>query len=304
MSTDYHIRHDLEFRYGAPVHGSAITLFVCPTQGQRQFLRGITIDTDPGGTVFEFDGPFGNRGHFFDRHARHRFLAIRVRSTVEVTRSSTLPADLDTGGWKALQAATADPELSLMLQSSRFARMSPALERFVAAHGIGPGSDPLESVRELRSTLFRVFEYAPGSTTADSPIEHVLESGRGVCQDYVHVMASITRYWGIPTRYVSGYLGPGQDHGTHGESHAWVECWLPGPGWSGFDPANDCECDDRHVRVAVGRDYADVPPVRGTFLGNATSLLTAHVAVTRRDAARNNSEDSRIRTTFYQRSTQ
>lgn len=294
MTTHYHVRHDLEFRYGAPVRGSVMTLFVCPTQDRRQSLRGISIDTDPGGATFEFDGPFGSRGHFFDRQASHRSLLIRVRSRVEVARSSSLPARLNSGGWEAVHAETQAPELSLLLQSSRFARMSPALARFVDTHGIVPGPDPLESIRELRSTLYRAFEYAPGSTAADSPIEHVLESGRGVCQDYAHVMTSITRSWGIPTRYVSGYLGPNQDQHSPGESHAWVECWLPGLGWSGFDPANDCDDDDRHVRVAIGRDYSDVPPVRGTFRGNTTSSLTAAVVVTRRGAARNDTRDSQM----------
>ena len=304
MNTRYEVRHDLEFRYDAPVRGSVITLFVSPMQDARQSLRDISIETDPGGTTCEFAGPFGSRGHFLDRHARHISLLIRIRSRVQVNQSDPLPPRLDSGGWEALHAATGAPELSLMLQSSRFARMSPLLARFVEDHGISPGTDPLESIRDLRSTLCRVFDYAPGSTSADSPIEHVLETGRGVCQDYAHVMASIARSWGIPTRYVSGYLGPDPDNPSPGESHAWVECWLPGLGWSGFDPANDCDCDDRHVRVAIGRDYADVPPVRGTFLGAATSSLTASVAVTRRTSAWNAFPDSQMEYLLYQRSRQ
>ncbi len=281
-----------------------MTLFVSPMQDRRQSLRDLSIETDPGGATLEFDGPFGSRGHFFDRHACHRSLLVRIRSRVEVNRSDSLPPRLDSGGWEALYAAAGVPELSLMLQSSRFARMSPLLARFAVDHGIRPGADPLESIRDLRSTLFRVFEYAPGSTAADSPIEDVLETGRGVCQDYAHVMASIARNWGIPTRYVSGYLGPDRDDPSPGESHAWVECWLPGLGWSGFDPANDCDCDDRHLRVAVGRDYADVPPVRGTFLGTATSSLTASVVVTRRTSAWNAFHDSQMQYLLHQRSTQ
>ena len=186
VSTDYHTADDLEFRYvPRPRIGDTLS---SADSGSRQFLRGITIDTDPGGTVFEFDGPFGNRGHFFDRHARHRFLAIRVRSTVEVTRSSPLPAHLDSGGWKALQAATGDPELSLMLQSSRFARMSPALERFVAAHGIGPVRSARE-VREPRSTLFRVSNTLREHHGGVPDRATFWGERRGVCQDYVTVGA-------------------------------------------------------------------------------------------------------------------
>ena len=133
------------------------------------------------------------------------------------------------------------PELWLMLQPSRFGQPSAeALGRFLSTHGIKMERDPLESVRNLRSALYRLFEYAPGSTTVDSPIDQILETGRGVCQDYAHVMISVLRSWGVPARYVSGYLGPDGHLSSTNESHAWVECWLPGLGWSGFDPANDC----------------------------------------------------------------
>ena len=115
----------------------------------------------------------------------------------------------------------------------------------------------------------------------DSPIEEILETGRGVCQDYAHVMASIMRGWGVPCRYVSGYLGPEAAGEAAGESHAWVECWFPGVGWTGFDPTNDIEGDERHVRVAVGRDYADVPPSRGVFRGTTGSALGTEVRVER-----------------------
>ena len=282
-TASYDIRHDLEFRYSRPVRGSVTTLHVTPGGRLGQVLRSLTIDTDPGGTVISFRGPFGNAGHFFDRHSSHRRLTVRVRSRVDADRPPSLPDRLAPGAWKAI-ASAASPEVVLMTLPSRFVRPTAALERFIARHGLEPAGDPLASIRAVRSTLYRVFDYAPGSTRADSSIDDVLEGGRGVCQDYAHVMASILRGWGIPARHAAGYLGPGPDDGANGESHAWVECWLPGFGWRGFDPANDCDCDERHVRVSVGRDYADAPPVRGTFQGDAASSLDAVVAVTRRDA--------------------
>ncbi len=107
----------------------------------------------------------------------------------------------------------------------------------------------------------------------DSPIEDILDSGAGVCQDYAHVMVSILRHWGIPCRYFSGYLGP-LDVGTVvGECHAWVECWFPDRGWLRFDPTNNTKGDERHIRVAVGRDYGDVPPALGVFQGEMGSNL-------------------------------
>ncbi len=282
MTVHYEIRHNLEFRYDAPVSGSVTTLHVSPVQNHRQVLHDISVGTDPPGKVFEFEGPFGNRGHFFDRHGSHRRLSIRVRSRVEAAPPELLPDQPVSGSWDAMRRGIRTADLWLMLQPSRFVRMSPSLARFVSGNDVRKGEDPLSSIRDLGSTLFSVFEYAPGSTAVDSPIERILETRRGVCQDYAHVMASILRGWGVPARYVSGYLGPRGSDSPTGLSHAWVEAWLPGFGWRGFDPANNCDCDERHVRVAVGRDYADVPPVRGTFHGNAGSTLTAEVSVIRR----------------------
>ncbi|MXX55908.1 MAG: transglutaminase family protein [Gemmatimonadetes bacterium] len=289
MTAHFLIRHNLQFRYDAPVGGSVTTLHVSPVRGRRQVLHDISIRTDPPGAIFEFTGPFGNRGHFFDRHGRHRRLAIRVRSSVEVAPPAPLPAELAPDSWEALRKDVATPDHWLMLQPSRFVRMSPSLARFVSRNRIGQAADLLTTIRQLRSTLYSAFEYAPGSTVVDSPIEHILEAGRGVCQDYAHVMASILRSWGVPTRYASGYLGPDGNDDQHSQSHAWVEPWLPGFGWRGFDPANDCDCDERHIRVAVGRDYADVPPVRGTFRGNANSTLQTEVSVTRQEPDPNDS---------------
>ncbi|MXX77836.1 MAG: transglutaminase family protein [Gemmatimonadales bacterium] len=158
------------------------------------------------------------------------------------------------------------------------------LADFIESCGLERGDDPLATATALRSRLHESFDYIPGTTAVDSPIERILESREGVCQDYAHVMATILRGWGIPTRYVSGYLGPDRVNGggvTRGESHAWVESWFPGTGWVGFDPTNDTQCDVRHVRVAVGRDYADVPPTRGVFRGSAESMLRTRVTIER-----------------------
>ena len=104
-----------------------------------------------------------------------------------------------------------------------------------------------------------------------------------MCQDYAHVMASIMRTWGVPCRYVSGYLGPDATGSAPAASHAWVECRFPDLGWSGLDPTNNSGDDERHIRVAVGRDYADVPPARGVYKGRAESVLTPEVTVVRQE---------------------
>ena len=157
--------------------------------------------------------------------------------------------------------------------------------------GIEPEDKPFDSVLRLSDVLHDTFQYVPGSTTVVSPIEDILESYQGVCQDYAHVMITIARGWGVPARYVSGYLYvKSRDHDADpgAASHAWVECLLPGLGWIGFDPTNRCMVDDRHIRVGVGRDYQDVAPIRGIFMGGGIAELSVEVRV-RKDPNTNHS---------------
>ena len=115
-----------------------------------------------------------------------------------------------------------------------------------------------------------------------SPVDRILETGEGVCQDYTHVMIALGRRWGIPSRYVSGYLhleGTAHDVAREGASHAWAEFWLPGIGWTGFDPTHNRTANRRHIRLAQGRDYADAAPTRGAVYGGGTERLEVAVSI-------------------------
>jgi hypothetical protein len=127
----------------------------------------------------------------------------------------------------------------------------------------------------------------PRGTAADSPIDHALSARKGVCQDFSHIMLAIVRTLGIPCRYVSGYLYHERDASLRSDpdaSHAWVEVLLPELGWVGFDPTNNMLVGDRHIRVAIGREYSDVPPSRGVHKGTSGGALTVAVAVEQLDA--------------------
>jgi transglutaminase-like putative cysteine protease len=124
-------------------------------------------------------------------------------------------------------------------------------------------------MRSLNHTIFEAFSYVPLSTQADSPIDVALAGRKGVCQDYTHIMIALARHFGIPARYVSGYLfhrADSHDRSVSDATHAWIEVLLPHLGWIGFDPTNDLECGERHIRTAIGRDYADVPPTKGVYI--------------------------------------
>jgi transglutaminase-like putative cysteine protease len=138
--------------------------------------------------------------------------------------------------------------------------------------GLG-GSDVRELVRAVREALV----YEPGATHVHTSGDEALELGRGVCQDFAHVLLAACRSKGIVARYVSGYLYDPAEEGEQVASHAWVDIWNAERGWESFDPTHDREQSDAYVRVAVGRDYADVPPTRGVFRGSATETLETSV---------------------------
>ncbi|MFM9057544.1 MAG: transglutaminase domain-containing protein [Planctomycetaceae bacterium] len=119
------------------------------------------------------------------------------------------------------------------------------------------------------------FEYARDVTDATSPIDHLLEHGKGVCQDFTHLMIAVLRSFGVPARYVSGYI---HRENRDSQSHAWCEVWLADVGWTGFDPTNGCPVNDTFVKTAVGRDYTDVPPNKGTYRGGGSERINVRVA--------------------------
>ncbi|MCY3488540.1 MAG: hypothetical protein OXH34_08875, partial [Bacteroidetes bacterium] len=169
MTSRYSIRHELEFTYESVVTGSVITLFLAPARNLRQLVHSFSLSTDPGGSIFTFTGPYGNRGHFFDRPSPHHELHIRALSEVGVIPEPPLPESLGILSWASLEAAIQAPEQWIMLQPSHFARPSSAtLKRFMKEFGIEKGNTPLNSIQELKAALRAAFVYEPGSTTAQS----------------------------------------------------------------------------------------------------------------------------------------
>jgi len=277
------VEHLSDFRYGEPAQGSLMVLRLRPREDCGQRVASFGLDIDPAAAPAPFTDPFGNACHLFNIHREHRHTAVRSKAEVETVETPPLPESLGAGAWEALDDGTARFRHWEFLNPSHFARPGPALAAFTEARGIRRAGDPLAALRETAATLHAAFRYEPGSTTVDSPIEHILETGRGVCQDYTHVLIAIARSWGVPSRYVSGYLhregAPGEQTPA-GASHAWAEFLLPDLGWIGIDPTNDTFADHRHVRIAVGRDYADAAPTRGAVFGGGESRLEVRVTVT------------------------
>lgn len=259
-----------------------MSLCLQPYTDQNQSLENFVMEIEPCVSLTARQDCFGNKHHLFNIHREHQELKIITRADIALRSPSALPSALTPDSWQEIRSWKNSFAYWDFTQPTSLTRPSPALTDFLARKNIVAGPDPLQSLQQLNTTLFNSFQYQPGSTSVESAIDHILVTGQGVCQDYAHVMIAIVRSWGIPARYVSGYLwttGQAHEQAESRATHAWVECLLPELGWVGFDPTNAAVHDSRHVRLAVGRDYRDVPPTRGVLQGGGKSKLDVDVRI-------------------------
>ena len=289
----YRIRHETRFAYASPVREAFVSCFLQPENSASQHLVDFALTTDPGAQVDSFEDCFGNCGQFFDVPGEHRELRVRARSVVAVHIAPqdapqwrlTSPSALDGGEaapiegprWEDLEDLGRS-QLWSFVNPTDLTRPVPALSAFQRESGLERLAHPLASIRAAAAAIHRSLRLTPGITGVDSPIHEALEARAGVCQDFTHIFLAIVRGWGIPARYASGYVYPYP--GEQAQSHAWGECFLPGLGWVGADPANNTVPAGQHIRLATGRDYGDVPPTRGHFLSAGGDEHQLDVAVT------------------------
>ena len=279
----YHtIRHITGFSYSSAICQSVMEIRMQPLTDGGQRCVAFKLATDPHARVFNYHDYLGNIVHHFDIPEPHTQLTITAESVVSTSPAPALPDALEYQAWSNLDAMAAAGDHSDMLSPSAFVRPSELLSELALDLRVGRNHDPLTTLRELSSRINAAFEYCPQSTSVDSPIEEALLDRQGVCQDFSHIMIALARGLGIPCRYVSGYLYhrlEDEDRSAADATHAWVEALLPNLGWIGLDPTNNAFAGERHVRVAIGRDYADVPLTRGFFQGITESTLEVAVQV-------------------------
>jgi transglutaminase-like putative cysteine protease len=267
------VQHETRFEFSDPVTELLTEVRMEPASDGDQSCHSYHLEITPVTSVFRYQDGFGNRVHHFNLLAPHRELRILSASIVEThpkprdlaSSRSTYPLDPDGNALEVLDfvklhgPVRATPRLDLLLETLR----------------PQPGTRVVDLVLRVAGYIRAHFEYARAVTLASSPIDDVLEHGRGVCQDFTHLMLAVLRSFGVPARYVSGYL---HRSGEESQSHAWCEAWVPDLGWLGIDPTNDCLVNDHFVRVAVGRDFTDVPPNRGVYRGRARETIFVRVA--------------------------
>jgi transglutaminase-like putative cysteine protease len=282
----YSVRHITNFCYAPAVRESVMEVRMQPRTDFRQRCLSFSLSVEPRANMMVYRDFYGNTVHNFDIPERHESIEIMAQAIVDVLPTRELNLS-DVEDWDELDRRVGQTDYWEMMVPSHFATPTPLLENLAQELDLRRRGNPLELLQELNSRLYEKFDYAPNTTAVDSPIDDALQSRRGVCQDFAHIMITLVRQLKIPCRYVSGYLfheDKSMDRSPAGATHAWVEAYLGELGWVAFDPTNNLEGCDRHVRVALGRDYADVPPTRGIYKGDAESELSVLVTVTPVDA--------------------
>ncbi|EXJ52072.1 MAG: transglutaminase [Microbacterium sp. 69-7] len=274
------IEHTTGFAYQGDVGASYNEARMLPISTDSQFVLSSQLDIDPSTSVNYYLDYFGTRVAAFDVLAGHRSLEITARSLVEVRPR---PLEFPELSWERL-AAESVRSIGTVEMLGQSTRTSPHPEVAELARDIAARHDePARAALEIATAVGDAMEYMHGITGVHSTGAEAWVERKGVCQDITHITLGALREVGIPARYVSGYLHPQPDAEVGvpvtGESHAWVE-WFSG-GWQGFDPTNNAEIGDRHVLVGRGRDYNDIPPLRGVYAGPFKSNLHVKVTITR-----------------------
>ena len=264
------VKHTTSFTYEAEVQASYNETRMRPDMSDRQFLLSSQLVITPLSSQHQFTDYWGTRVTSIEILTPHQELSIVAESLVEINSRPPVTGSLEWGELKVAPQASA--ELTELLTMTPLTK--PPKDVIKGAHKIAAASEtPDQAAREICEWINDEMSYVPGVTQVHSSAAEAWKDKQGVCQDISHITAGALRSVGIPARYVSGYLHPVDDADigdvVEGESHAWVEWWSGA--FRGFDPTNRKEVGDRHVIVGRGRDYKDVPPLRGVYDGPATS---------------------------------
>ncbi|HUA01603.1 MAG TPA: transglutaminase family protein [Candidatus Aquilonibacter sp.] len=284
----YHLVHVTEFLYDGPVSESYNEVRLRPIHDERQSCVSFRLMTAPGSRGTSYRDAYGNWVHQFNVLPEHRRLKVEAESvvlahdTAGAARDTTTLAEFDSN--KHLMD---EEHFDFLSPTAYVPHLKDLGELIETAEKRADGT--VEGFVQAASDLIHErFRYVKGATHVHSSIEDALSIGAGVCQDFAHLLLGVVRMRGLPGRYVSGYLVPRsaaseeakQEEVIGGQaSHAWTEVLMPATGWTGFDPTLGKPVGMRHVRVAYGRDYGDVAPVRGVYKGQAGQSLAVDVRV-------------------------
>jgi transglutaminase-like putative cysteine protease len=284
----YHLLHTTEFRYDGPVSESYNEVRLRPIHDDTQSCLSFRLATHPVSRGTSYRDTFGNWVHQFNILPEHRHLKIEAESVVLAHDAPVPPVNgMKLSELDALYEDLEEQFLDFMAPTAYIPHLPQLGELVLAADENSDGT--ISGFVQVASLLIHEkFKYVKGATHVNSSILDSLSSGAGVCQDFAHLLIGVARKRGLPARYVSGYLVPESASSPGAKlqeviggyaSHAWAEVYIPGSGWFGLDPTLGQPLGLQHVRVAYGRDYGDVAPVRGIYKGHAGQRLSVDVHV-------------------------
>ncbi|WP_142785307.1 transglutaminase family protein [Changchengzhania lutea] len=286
----YYIKHLTKYSYSNFVIDGAnqIMLYPIVDDHQKVINQKITVSNNP--KIETYTDFYGNTVGSFMNIEPHNHLSItseiEVLTTEKLFPQDTVAVDEQ---WEALKTLKNNIEFINFLKYKSFDGTE-AIFEFIANHDL-TRLTPFKIVLEFCEYIYKKFTYSQGITTVDSKLDDVWKLKAGVCQDFANILLQMVRMLGIPARYVSGYICP-NDANTRGEgaTHAWIEAYIPFYGWIGIDPTNNAIASDHHVKLAVGRHYADCAPVKGVFKGDVDDELFVMVKV----STKKNSNDGLV----------
>ena len=278
MSWRLLIMHRTHVSYHDSARASYNEARMTPVQLAGQTVLETRLWTDSQVPVWSYRDYWGTHVSAFDIQAPHDDLLITSRATVETSQPSPLALPLN---WGDLTSRATGGRLFEFCADTPRTSVSAALAE--AARSRTAGMDPLDAAGAIAEWVHGHVTYMPGSTGVQTSAQEAFDQGQGVCQDIAHLTVALLREIGLPARYVSGYLYPTPEaepgDEVTGQSHAWVEYWTGE--WVACDPTNGALVGNQHVVVASGRDYADVPPLKGIYHGAPSSTMEVAVTLTR-----------------------
>ncbi|MDQ6673154.1 MAG: transglutaminase family protein [Chloroflexota bacterium] len=274
------VKHVTRLEFPDEVSETVMDTHLGPRDDADQRVARFSVRLEPAGHVRRYEDGFGNTAHLLTNMRPHSFLQVSAESEVH-----TYMAD-------PFQPAAHPPRPLDPIQLADCLDPSPLVPRLAMVDDMASpfrsnsNDDAFDAMRGMTELIYRQFKYEPGVTDVTTSIEQIVAGRQGVCQDFAHLLLGLCRSIDIPARYASGYIverahsrANAPSRGV-GASHAWVEAFTPTHGWRGFDPTNNLVANEYYVKIAIGRDYSDVPPTRGTYHGGPTESMA--VAVTTR----------------------
>jgi transglutaminase-like putative cysteine protease len=270
--------HSTGYAYKSPATASFNEARLTPRSDSRQNVVLSRVETVPATRSYRYIDYWGTAVTAFDLHAPHTELEVTASSVVETDQPEP-PTEKVT--WDELRTEAVVDRFDEVLTRTHYTPDSKRLAR--VGQRIANDHEPNDAVIAAAEWVQTELDYVPGTTGVHSSAVDALREGKGVCQDFAHLTLVLLRSMGIPSRYVSGYLHPHRKAAigetVDGQSHAWIQAWTGG--WWNFDPTNDKEINEQYVSVGVGRDYADVTPLKGIYSGGGSTDLDVTVEITR-----------------------